>query len=430
MRRLAVYISELALAVFLAAMWYASFCFCALIAQPSFVQLSPLIPVVLYIAVYTADRLILRKGPGMLFYVGAQIVLSAIGAGVLQLFMKVPEGSLGLRVYAGVFFAIFVAVCAATSASELGAGSLMHRFDICLIVLAVLVFMDQYADLMPAKAGFVLLLSEMVLLLLALTLIRSEKNAAIGSRSGKAIPFILLAVVVLLAVFVSTVLSGSAQSITGAVLSAIKWAAGAVGAGLSFLWTQWTRFCAWIATLFPEGEPRNIVPEEIPAERPELPPQAEPSQASIIVLYVLTGLLAAALLGALIYRLSKLKVRKRSRRIIADHGGVRSGGGFDEIKKLLADLAGNLSYRFTCIRLRNTPAGLLAWCEAKVPGSMKRARSESPVHFLERIAAGLEASQSEALKNLAVLVERSFYSREPQKADPALCRAVRSCRFR
>ena len=60
MRRLAVYISELALAVFLAAMWYASFCFCALIAQPSFVELSPFVPVVLYIAVYTADRLILR----------------------------------------------------------------------------------------------------------------------------------------------------------------------------------------------------------------------------------------------------------------------------------------------------------------------------------------------------------------------------------
>ena len=95
----------------------------------------------------------------------------------------------------------------------------------------------------------------------------------------------------------------------------------------------------------------------------------------------------------------------------------------------LSKLAVKLRYRVDCIRFRNTPAGLLAWCERHVPKAGRKLPSETGSQFLLRLAEGQDGVSSEALRTLAALLEKAFYSPSRAEADPALCSAVRKCRF-
>ena len=428
MKKTAVLISELASALFLAAVWCAFFYMCVFIAGTEGARLSPVWPALLFIVVYAVDRLARNKGMRVLLYIVLQIVLAAAGSAVLELAVSLPSGSVGLRAYMAVFFAITVVICARTTEKDPAQPTLMHRFDIGIILAAVMLLLDHFMPQSVMHSCLFMTVLSLLVILAGLTALRTEKNSAVGSGLGKVLPFILLAVIARVAAGIAVFLSGGAGSITAAFIAAVGWVFGSIGKGLGFLWTQWTRFCAWIATLFPEGEPGGGY-----IENPEMPVNIEhaeeASKTSIVVLYVLTGLLVAAVLFLIIRRLRNVRFKKRAPRAIMEKDAVRTGSFGEGLRTALGILAQKLRYRLDCIRYRNTPAGLLAWCERKVKRASKKLPSESGSAFLLRLAESRAEEEKQALQKLAELVERSFYSKIRTNADVALCRAVRRCRF-
>ena len=428
MKKSAYILSELASALFLAAVWSWFFFFCVLIADTQNVQLSGIWPVIAFAVVYAVDRFINRRGMNMLLYVAIQIVLAAAGSAVLELAVFVPKGNLGLRAYMAVFFTITVIICAKTSAGEPSQASLMHRFDIALILGAVMLLMDHFIPQSVLSSCLAVILASLFVTILALTALRTEKNTATGSRSGRVLPFVLLVVIAALAAGAAVFLSGGASTITAAVIAAVSWFFGLIGKSISFLWSQWVRFCAWLASLFPEreGGGDNIIEPDKPID---IEPAGEPSMASIAVLYVLTAILIIGLLTLIVLRLMRMRLKKRIRRVLQEKDVVRAGGGGEAFRAAAAELLSKRRDRLGCLRYRNTPAGLLAWCERKVKKKDKKFGSESGSSFILRLAEGRADEEKQALMTLAELVERSFYSREKANADAALCRAVRRCKF-
>ena len=427
MKKSAYILSELASALFLAAVWSWFFFFCVLIADTQNVRLSGIWPVIAFAVVYAVDRFINRRGMNMLLYVAIQIVLAAAGSAVLELAVSVPKGNLGLRAYMAVFFTITVIICAKTSAGEPSQASLMHRFDIALILGAVMLLMDHFIPQSVLSSCLAVILASLFVTILALTALRTEKNAATGSRSGRVLPFVLLVVITVVAAGIAVFLSGGAGTMTAAVIAAVSWFFGLIGKGISFLWTQWVRFCAWLASLFPEREGGGS--EIIEPDKPiDIKPAGEPSRASIAVLYVLTAILIIGLLTLIVLRLMRMRLKKRTGRVLREKDAVRAGGG-EAFRAAAAELISKLRYRLDCLRYRNTPAGLLAWCERKAKRRDKKLGSESGSSFILRLAEGRADEEKQALMTLAELVEKSFYSREKANADAALCRAVRRCKF-
>ena len=428
MKRSAYIVSETASALFLAAVWSWFFYFCVFIAMPGSAKLSWFWPVLLFAAVYAIDRFLSRRGIKVLLYIALQIVLAAAGAAVLELAVSLPEGSAGLRAYMAVFFTITVVICAKTCVNDPSQASLMHRFDIALILAAVMLLLDHFMPQSVMHSCLAVILISLFVTILALTAIRTEKNAAVGSGAGRVLPFILLAVIALVAAGVALFLSGGAGTITAAVIAAVSWFFGLIGKGLGFLWSQWVRFCAWLATLFPdrEGGGEIIIDPDKPID---IEPAGETTRASIIVLIVLTAMLVIGVIALIVWSLRNVRLKKRAARVFAEKDAVRAGGGLDALKAAAEKLLTKLRYRIDCLRYRNTPAGLLAWCERKAGRKDKRLCAESGSGFLLRLAEGRADEEKQALTTLAGLVERSFYSRSKASADAALCRAVRSCRF-
>lgn len=406
--------------------WF--FYFLVIITEPGEISLPAVLPVVCLAVSYIAGLIASARGMKLLAYVGIQIVICAAGIAALQFILKTGQEAFNLRLTSSIALAAATAVCARAAASEIKPEEIAHRFDVGLVLCAVLIFADHYLKGGYGRQALTLFGAAMFLLLLSLTMIRTDKNAAIGSTAGRAIPFVLLIVIALIAAAAAITASGAAGGAVGAVLSAIRWIWGIIAAAAAFLWSKWTAFCNWLATLIEPGEevPINII---IPDDKPDIPDAAEPSHVSSVVLYVLTALLAAAVIAAIIYAIRRTKLKKINIGSLNNRQVVRQGGFADGFRKAFDAVSARIRYRIDCVRFRNTPAGLLAWCERHVSRADRKLPSESGPQFLERLSAGQDAAGSKALNTLSGLLEKAFYSRDDADADPALCAAVRRCRF-
>lgn len=406
--------------------WF--FYFLVIITEPGTVSLPAVFPVICFAVSYAAGLIASARGMKLLAYVGIQIVICAAGIAVMQMLLKTGQEAFNLRLTSSIALAAATVVCARAAASEIKPGEIAHRFDVGLVLCAVLILADHYLKGAYGKQALTVLGIAMFFLLLALTMIRTDKNASIGSTAGRAIPFVLLIVIALIAAVAAITASGAAGGAVGAVLSAIRWVWGLIAAAASFLWSGWVSLCNWLATLIKPGEdvPVNII---VPDEKPDIPDAAEPSHVSAIVLYVLTALLAAAVVAAVIYAIRRTKLKKINIGRLNNRQTVRRGGLGEGFGKAFEAAAARIRYRVDCVRFRNTPAGLLAWCERHVPRADRKLPSESGPQFLERLSAGQDAAGAKALMTLSGLLEKTFYSRDTADADPALCAAVRKCRF-
>ena len=406
--------------------WF--FYFLVIITEPGSVSLPAAFPVLCLAVSYIAGLIASQRGMKLLVYVGIQIVICAAGIAVMQLILRTGQEAFNLRFTSSIALAAATAVCAKAAASEIKPDEIAHRFDVGLIISAVLILANHYLKGGYGKQALTVLAIAMFFLLLSLTMIRTDKNAAIGSTAGRAIPFVLLIVIALIAAAAAITASGAAGGAAGAVLTAIRWIWGLIAAAASFLWSRWVALCNWLATLIKPGEdvPVNIV---VPDEQQDVPEPTEPSHVSVIVLYALTALLVAAVIAAVIYAIRRTKLKKISAGRLNNRLAVRQGGFSEGLRKAFEAAAARIRYRLDCVRFRNTPAGLLAWCERHVPRADRKLPSESGPQFLERLSEGQDAESSDALKTLSGLLEKAFYSRDNADADPALCAAVRKCRF-
>ncbi|MBR5730666.1 MAG: hypothetical protein IKX89_01805 [Firmicutes bacterium] len=428
MKKSTALISGISRSAFAAAVFCAFEGFFALVAEVPDAYISPVWPFLCFGILFAFGSLARAREMRPLVYTGLVIIIAAAGLAALQLLFDVPGDALRFRALMSLCFAIDAAVIARSAVSDSTTAVYTHRFDACMIVLMLTMLAGHYLNVRAVPSAMVMSLTALVLLLAAVTASRIEKNGASGSRAGALILIVLFIAVAAAALLAGVFGTAGAGSAAAGIVSGIRAVFGAIGAGLAFVWSQWKRFCAWIATFFEPGEyvPSDI---EVPDDPQDLPEPAELSHASAVVFYVLTALVIAAVLYAVIRALSRARFR-RSRGHKADNRtAVRSGGMWASLKEMMGELKRRISYRAACIRYRSTPAGLLAWCEARSRGRLRKLPSESGEAFLRRLAVHCTEEDRAALLRLSDLVEQSFYGREEPVVDAALCKAVRSCSF-
>ena len=406
--------------------WF--FYFFTVITGPETADLSVLVPIIPIALSYCAGVIASRRGIKVLVYILIQIILCAAGIFLLQLAIRSVPDVFELRLTSSIALAVSMAVCAKTAASEINGTQIVHRFDAGLVLCAVLLLADHYLKASYGSTALTVLGASMLMLLLSLAMMRSEKDAALGSAAGRALPVILLILIAFAAGTFAVLGSGAAHGVSSAIISVIRGFLGLIASAATFLWSKWEAFCGWLASLFEPGEsvPINIV---VPEDAQDVLEISEPSQTSVIVLYVLTALFAAGIIAAFIYAIRKTRLRRTGQGRLNNRLAVRKGGTADGLRKYLSELAARIRYRVDCIRFRNTPAGLLAWCERHVSRAGRKLPSESGPQFLLRLAESQDGGSSDALRTLAALLEKAFYSTAHAEADPALCSAVRKCRF-
>ena len=405
-----------------------AFCFLALIIGPDTVSLTAAVPLIFIALSYLTGEIASRKGLRLLVYILIQIVLCAAGILVLQLALKVSPDIFELRLTSSIALAASIAVAAKTSVSELKGEQISHRFDAGLLLCAVLLTAGHFLKLQYGSTAAAVLAAAMLLLLISMAKMRADKDAVTGSSAGRLLPVVLLVLIALVAGIIAVLGSGAANGLSSAIISVVKGFFGLIASAATFLWSKWEAFCAWLAALFEPSEsgPIDIV---VPEDRQDIPEVTEPSQTSMIVLYVLTALLAAGIIAALIYAVRKTRLRRVGSGTLNNRLAVRQGSASDGLRKAFSELIAGIRYRLQCVRYRNTPAGMLAWCERHAPRKEKKLPSETGPQFVLRLAEGQEGASSEALKKLADILEKAFYSPARADADPALCSAVRKCRF-
>ena len=428
MRRSTAAVCGLSRILFSTGAFFWFFYFLVVITEPGEAGLSVPVPLAGFAVTYCAGRCLSYRGVKLLNYILIQIVICAAGIAVMQYMLTAGPDTFNFRLMTSIAYASCAAVLANASASDIRAAELSRRFDAGLLLIVLLILSDHYLRGGHLRPALYLLGAALLMILLALTMIRTERNAAVGSSAGRFLPAVLLAIMALIAAAAAVFGSGGAGSAAGAVITVIRGFFRAIAAAASFLWSKWSAFCGWLATLISSEEsvPVNI---DVPDQQ-ELPPEmTEPSRTSIILLYVLTALLVVAVITAFVLMIRRIRL-KRSRSVrLNNRQVIRSGGISSGLKDALSALALRIRYRISCIRCRNTPAGLLDWCERHAPRSAGKKPSETGPQFVSRLAEGQEGPQSEALLTLAELLEKAFYSPETADADPSLCAAVRSCRF-
>ena len=418
--------------------------FWAVVLQAESADILPLWPFLCIAIVFAAGLLLKRTGMTLLKYTAVQIVLTAAELVFLWFMIKAPSDALRFKAFVLVTFAIDAGICAGAAVSDIKTGSLMHRFDVCILLLVVTLIAGGYSDLPSISSALFMTFAALILLLISVVVLRTETRKTSGNKAGIIIPIIVFVIVLGAAVLLGQVAAGGVQTAVSALASGIKAVGGAIASAAVFLWGRWITFCNWIASYFEPGEeiPLNIEENERP---PETVDPQEFSPASVIVLYILTALLIAAVVTAIILYLKKRSVKMRLIGIRDNRAAVRSGGFGASLKDLVQKISDRIRYRYNCIRFRNTPAGLLAWCEARATGKKRRLDSESGPEFLRRLAEAVEGNgrntgsgdeyslqlseSRNALSELADLVERSFYSSAAPAADRELCRKIRSIRF-
>lgn len=394
-------------------------------AQNYAVRFSPLPPLLALIAVYGVGRIVLERGVALPAFLLPEALLTAGGVTALQYCLALEPQSVGTRITLSVFYVLMAVFCANAAWSGVRLETLTLCFDGMVALSVLLLLIDQAVTLPLLRTALTLCLSAMLCSLCALVAARTEKNAARGSRAGRLLPVVLISLLAAAGILIAVFASGGAQSLSAFLLGAIRAIIGAIKAVLLFVYHMIERFCLWLSQFFDPASETPVLIE--PMEAPEFPEDMEPATVSPALFY---GIAALALggLGWLVFRLRKLRLH-RAPRMRSSRPAERRSGWQGAFRKLLSALAGRIRYRFDCFRFRGTAAGLLDWCERHVPRSLRRRPDESGTRFLLRLSAERDGEEADALRELAELVERSFYSRGRPEASRALCRAIRRCRF-
>ena len=429
MRKSTVLICDLARALYGAAVFYWFFIFLVMISGVQGVKLDPAVPALGLAAVYAAGSICSGKGMAFWRYAAVQTAVTAAGAVLLFYVLGFGPADLKLKILSETVYVITAGIGAGASAGAVKPQSLTIRFDCCVVMCTIMLLAGNRTQIDLLAQCIAVLIISMAAIAVALVVLRAEDRGQAQGIAGRALPFALLALIGLISLASYYFAAEGAGRLTEAVITAVKAVLGAIGSALVFIWTQWTRFCAWLAGLFPQ---RDFVPDPVTPEQTDLgpvPELEEPSRFAVIVAWVMTALLVLLLAVVVYYVLRNIRLKRKDRLKLDNRKAVRRGGLAEGIRAAVRGLCEKLRYRFACVRYRNTAAGLLAWCESRVPRADRCRRDETGSAFLMRIAGGREEEEAKALNSLAVLVEKEFYGKERQPVPAGLKAAVRRCRF-
>ena len=428
MKRSAAVISDIARIAFASAIFCCFFAFFAVVSETENAGLPLFLPVMCFLLVFASGRIAASREMVLLKYAGIEIAVIVIGLLILQMLVDVPRDAVRFRMLISLCFVFDAGFCAKAALSENRLENMVHRFDVCILMFVIMMLARHYLKIRSADTALIMVFIAFIILLIAVVIMRTGKNGASGNRAGMFIPVIIFAVIIGAALLIGLFGQEGAGSVAGAVTAGIKAFFGAIAAAASFLWTQWTRFCLWLARFFKEGEAGSMENIESADNYDQIEP-AEFTRTSVIVLYILTAIIIIVIITAIVKALLRIRIRKRRTARIDNRTAVRSGSFWTSLKDLLYRLKCNISYRICCMRNRNTPAGLLTWCEKKNLRKRRRMTSESGHQYLIRLSRTCSEADKDALVRLAGLVELTFYSKVQPAADESLCRAIHSCRF-
>ena len=411
------------------------FCLSKIQNECQVMRINTLLTAAFLLCAYLLNRAAAARGLSLSLYIVIQLLLSAAGVVLLLRTMRLSPGGTGTRVLMSVIFSVGVFASSVLAMDPPRLRSLVTCFDTVVFFALILLFLDRVLELPALETALWTCITAIVTTLAALIFGRVERNGTKASvRGSPAAGRVLIAgVFALMGAFTALLTafaSGGVHSLSEAALAAVKWCWGLVVSAAKLVLALLERFIMWLSQ-FMSDEPVALEPPpagpqisggDYAMEEMTLPPWLG---------YVVLALGAAALIWLLVrMRRERAGGRNTLRRRRPSGSEVRKSGFIRALRELFARLLSALRYRVDCIRFRKTPAGLLAWCERRVPKSERRVDTESGSEFLLRLTGlAVSAEQGAALKTLAELVERSFYSPRPAAVEPELYRAVRRCRF-
>jgi hypothetical protein len=335
----------------------------------------------------------------------------------------------------GILYAIGVVVTAMVASEAPGQNGLITCFEIVVVMAVILLLLDHTLDFDATKSALLLLLAAGAMSLLGLIADRVQREDTTGAVKGspivgRVIIAVIVAVVTAFAVLLAVFALDGMHSLSQACLAAINWCINAIKTAAAFVLHVIERILLWLSQ-FADDEPIEAVEMGTGVDstagiyddvQMSLPPWLGYAAAALVV----------ALVAYVLFRMRREHMRKRRvvRKKRRSTHSVRQSGFADTLKRLVARLKQAIIYRYHCLRYRKTAAGMLAWCERRAAKTSRRGSDESGEQFLRRLSGGEHsAEQSRALKNLAELVEQSFYSTASPTVPAEVYKAVRSCKF-
>lgn len=410
------------------------FCLSKIQNECSVMRISPALMAAFLLCAYLLSRALTSRGISLSLYVLIQLLLSAAGVLLLLRTMHLSPGGSGTRVLMCVIFAGGVFTSAALAVEPPKLSSLVTCFDVVVLFALILLLLGRFLELPALEPALWTCVAAIAASLGALIAGRVEREGSRASvrgspAAGRALIAGVFALMAAAAALLTAFASGGVRSLSEAALAALKWCWGLVVSAAGFVLGLLERFIMWLSQ-FVNDDPAAL--GGMPAA-PQMP--GGDYEMEELTLPPWLGYAALALCAAvLVLLLLRLRRERTASRTVLRrrHTSVemRQSGLSRALRELWSRLCRALRYRADCIRFRKTPAGLLAWCERRVPKSERRALSESGSQFLLRLSASASgAEQSAALKELSKLVERSFYSAHPCAVSPELYKTVRKCRF-
>lgn len=385
---------------------------------------------------YFINRLLLRRGLPVPVFVALQIVFIAAGAVLFTKSIYIEPYYTRTLVFNCIFYCIGYIVAAFIAWSPTNETGLLLRFDGLAVMLIIVLVLDELL-FMPAADGSALMcaVALAVTLLAAISMkagsLRGRGSAVQGNPAlGRIMMAVVFIVMALLAALVVLYATSGMKSFTEFALEVINTCAEAVKAALLWIYRQIEGFMLWLSQFFDPGEMEAIGAEQQGGLAPPDAAEEEVGPVPSWLYYVLAGL-GAALLGYIVFRLRHVRVGKlHIRRAVVLTELRRESGLKKALAELWAKLISALRFKWNCLSRRRTAPGLLVWCERKVDASLRRKADESGESFLRRAGQSYGDELGKALDELALLVERSFYSPRPAAVPAELYKTIKRGKFK
>lgn len=398
-------------------------------------RINPAATALFLLCAYFVNRAATSRSISLSFYVIIQLLLSGLGIFVLLHTLSLSPGGTGTRVLMSVLFACGVFESAFLAMEPPKLRSLVTCFDVVVFLALILLLLDRFLAFPAAGTAAWTCFAAMAASLAALIAGRVGRDgpaAAVRGNpaAGRALIVGLFALMGAVAALLAVFASGGVHSLSEAALRAVKWCAGLVVSAVKLTLGAIERLLLWLSQ-FMSDEPVIVEPPAQAAQQAAGDYAMEEIPLPPWLGYAVLAL-GVCLLAWLLLRLRRERAGGRTvlRRRHSRGGEQRQSGLGRALRALLSKIRGALRYRLNCLRFRKTPAGLLAWCERRAPKGSRRGGAESGSEFLLRLSCLSHTGECrDALRELALLVEQSFYSPRSAQVEPRLYKAVRRCRF-
>ena len=367
-----------------------------------------------YASVWILQKAMAERGFSAALYWVLNTVFASVG------FALCPGG--GFFVFCGVL------ISAALAPRDISKGQIVFRLDTSVACICLFAFLaDADLKLMlnsNARDALAILIISFAALLFAMIPDSSQESDAGRGTAGKMVLGMLIAGLSLAAsAFVKLTgggMQGAAQSTVNFLGKAYMALISVFGRIVGVIW----RFIMWLSSLG-SGTAEDI-PLPPPEKAPELDipldkiPDTSPWWFKLILIAF-----AAFVIGLVLYKLSKRKVKLSARKPMAKPAVKRQSRTLDMLKKAYLRFSDSLSYSIMCLCRRNTVPGLVSAVEKRIKltrKNMARRACESPQFFLRRIA---DEYENESVRTLADLCELHFYAGRKQSVSRELVSEIR-----